>query len=237
MLKFWGRGSGFTDNHTSAFFVENNELIMIDCSITAFARIIKNDLSTLNNGEEIKRIIIAVTHTHSDHVSGIPLLIHYAFYLLHLPVTVVAPSEEVKDDLNFFISHMDGCDPRGYEVVLANDGDLGWLKEVIPTSHAPELEGRCFGYCLEVEGKRVVYTGDTNRIEDFIPYLTEGCYFFTECSLHISPVHTEVHMILKLQDLFDKLNVHVYLMHLDDEETIKERIAGSKLEFAPLYGI
>ena len=54
MLKFWGRGSGFTDNHTSAFFVENNELIMIDCSITAFARIIKNDLSTLNNGEEIK---------------------------------------------------------------------------------------------------------------------------------------------------------------------------------------
>ena len=25
MLKFWGRGSGFTDNHTSAFFVENNE--------------------------------------------------------------------------------------------------------------------------------------------------------------------------------------------------------------------
>ena len=185
MIKFWGRGSGFTDNHTSAFFVENNELILIDCSITAFAKIIKNDLSALNNGEEIKRIVIAVTHTHSDHVSGIPLLIHYAFYLLHVPVTVVAPSKEVFEDLRFFISRMDGSDPRGYELVIADEVDYGWLKEVIPTSHAPELEGRCFGYCLEVDGERVVYTGDTNRIEDFIPYLTEGCNFCTECSLHI----------------------------------------------------
>ena len=80
MIRFWGRGSGFTDNHTSAFFVENNELVMIDCSITAFAKIIKCDLTALNNGAAIEKIIIAVTHTHSDHVSGIPLLIHYAFY-------------------------------------------------------------------------------------------------------------------------------------------------------------
>ena len=35
----------------------------------------------------------------------------------------------------------------------------------------------------------------------------------------------------------EKKNVKVYLMHLDDEEEIKKAIAGSKFEFAPLYGI
>ena len=101
------------------------------------------------------------------------------------------------------------------------------------------FEGAAHEAVVYINGKKaaVHYSGYTAFTIDMIPYLTEGCYFFTECSLHISPVHTEVHMILKLQDLFDKLNAHVYLMHLDDEEAIKERIAGSKLEFAPLYGI
>ena len=36
MLKFLGRGSAFTDEHNSAFFVENNEFVLLDCSMTTF---------------------------------------------------------------------------------------------------------------------------------------------------------------------------------------------------------
>ena len=35
LLLFLGRGSAFADEHNSAFFVEDNELVLIDCPATS----------------------------------------------------------------------------------------------------------------------------------------------------------------------------------------------------------
>ena len=69
MLKFLGRGSAFTDEHNSAYFVENDELILIDCPMSAFQRLNDKNLALYDH------IYVLVTHTHGDHVGGIGMLI------------------------------------------------------------------------------------------------------------------------------------------------------------------
>ena len=41
-LKFFGRGSGFSEDHTSAYFITtNNELVIIDCPVSTLNKLIK----------------------------------------------------------------------------------------------------------------------------------------------------------------------------------------------------
>ena len=61
MLKFFGRGNAFADQHTSAYFVDGNDLIIIDCSVSSFQRLNNRTLSQydhiyvlVNNAEEKK---------------------------------------------------------------------------------------------------------------------------------------------------------------------------------------
>lgn len=66
MLKFFGRGSAFADEHNSAFFIYGNDLILIDCPATSFQKVKKMEkLSKFDN------IFILVTHTHGDHSGGV----------------------------------------------------------------------------------------------------------------------------------------------------------------------
>ncbi len=236
MLTFWGRGSAFRAENNSAFFVDGNNLILLDFPMSSLHKLIQAD--PFRSGDPfsaIKQVYVLVTHTHSDHIGGIPMLIHYAYYVRgKLPVTVVAPSLEVAEDLRFFIDRLEGCEAEAYEIITA-DQLSSWISHVIPTTHTPQLAGRCFGYHLTVNGKNVIYTGDTNTLEPFTPYLTKGSYLYTEVACGKSPVH------LSLEDSLEELNklaakgIYVYLMHLDEEEKILKAIQGTQLLPAPLY--
>lgn len=230
-LQFLGRGSAFTDENNSAFFTDGNELVLIDLPMSSFRRLRRYGADTLS-GSRDPDITVLVTHTHGDHTGGIPTFIHYAFYILHRKVTVIAPSEEVAGDLRFLAERLEGCRPEAYELITAKDANRPWLLDVIPTRHSPELEGRCFGYRLRVNGKDVIYTGDTAEIEPFLPYLGKGSLLYSDCSAHKSGVHINV------SELLEKtrgLGIQLYLMHLDDPEKIMRAAEGSGAEIAPLY--
>ena len=174
MLKFLGRGSAFTDEHNSAYFIDNDELVLIDCPMSSFARLNDKNLALFDH------IYLLVTHTHGDHAGGIGMLIDLLQFSVKTPITVVAPSKEVEADLFYLLSRIEGCNDSWYELTNTEDIDVDWLVCSIQTSHTEELAGKCFGYCLDINGTRVVYTGDTNTLDPYIPYLTEGSYLYTE---------------------------------------------------------
>ena len=234
MLAFAGRGSAFTDEHNAAFFIENKTLILLDCPMSAFQKY------KLLNYEFINQIVILVTHTHGDHISGIGTMIHYAQFVLEIPVIVAAPSETVRRDLNILLHRLEGCNKKAYMLITAKELEESWLVDVIPTQHANQLSDKCFGYCLKIQDKNIVYTGDTRTLKPFLPYLKKGDVLYTEISYYQKPddenaVHLSLEEIKPVLLELIQNGIKVYLMHLDQEKEILKCIQGTGLKLAPLY--
>ena len=229
MLQFLGRGSAFSDEQNCAFFEADGQLILLDCPMSAFHKLRR--FTKPYNG-----ITVLVTHTHSDHCGGIPMLIHFAKHVFHIPVTVIAPTHEVADDLRYLIERLDGCSPDAYTLLTADTLKADWFRGAVPVDHAAALSGRCFGYRLYVDGCDVIYTGDTASLSPFLPYLHAGVYLYTEAACFDSGVHLYIERLLPELKRLTAAGVHVYLMHLDDEDALREKIKGTGAAFAPLFG-
>ena len=178
LLMFLGRGSAFADEHNSAFFVEDNELVLIDCPATSYQKVKKM------NWEQYDNIYILITHTHGDHSGGVGTMLQYVWFASYMKkkVTIVAPSEEVKDDLLLLLMRIEGCEQEWFNIVTADELDRKWFIAAVPTPHVKPLEGKCFGYHLNVRGNNVVYTGDTATLEPFKPLLKRGSFLYTEAA-------------------------------------------------------
>jgi len=229
MLKFLGRGSAFADEHNSAFFFHDNDLILIDCPASSFQKVKKMNLSA------VKNIYILITHTHGDHSGGVGTMLQFAWFVLQNPVTIVAPSDTVKNDLLTLLIEIEGCEPEWFNIVTADELHCEWLVSAVPTTHAQTLNGKCFGYHLSIQGNDVVYTGDTATLVPFLPLLHSGAYLYSEISFYKSGVHLfYIDTLPILKGLVQK-GVKVYLMHLDNEEELTKIVQNTGLELAPLY--
>lgn len=100
-LIFLGRGSAFNtcEGNTSAYFIDNNELFLIDCGESVFGELkernILNDVSCVN---------ILITHTHSDHVGSIGSLIMYCYYVLKIGVNIIVSKDSLyTDDITLLV--------------------------------------------------------------------------------------------------------------------------------------
>ncbi len=226
MLRFFGRGSAFSDEQNCAFFESDGGLVLLDCPMSAFHKI-------LHIQKRYAQFTVLVTHTHSDHTGGIPMLIHFAKYM-QIPVQVIAPTAEVADDLRYLIERLDGCSPAAYTMLTAGQFEAEWFAAVVPVSHSEALAGRCFGYVLRIGGNDVIYTGDTASLAPFLPYLHSGAYLYTEAASFDSGAHLYIEALLPEIMRLCAAGVHVYLMHLDDEAVLAEKIADTDIKFAPL---
>ena len=232
MLNFLGRGSAFTKNHNCAFFIDEHDFVMLDCPMSAVQKIIDFKWSSFSNENVVNHFYILVTHTHSDHVGGIGMLVHYAYYVLGMPVTIFASSEELKSDIEILLK-LDGCDPNGYNIVLSIDKK--WFVRSISTTHTKILEGKCFGFQLYINRKNIIFTGDTNTLKPFDQYLVKDSILYTESAFYSS----EAHLILDkhLNELIDYTNsdIDVNIMHIDNLDGVSELIKNTKIKIVPLY--
>ncbi len=223
-LRFFGRGSGFSDEHTSACFTtENQEMVIIDCPVSTYNKLKHMDLL---NYEEL---YIFITHTHGDHIGGLGLFIQYAYFVLGKSVNIVVPSSLVSDDISMLL-RIEGCKHPWYKIIESNLlRNKDWVVNAIQTEHVAELQGKCYGYRFYINDKNIIYTGDTSTLEPYLPYLTDNSILYVDTSVYYGKVH------LKLKDILDEFisltqrGIKVYLMHLDDilsAEEIVQNIPG-----------
>ena len=229
-LKFLGRGDGFSCEHTSAYFsTENKEMVIIDCPVSTFKKVKNIEL------EEYEKFYVLVTHTHGDHVGGLGLFVQYALFVLKKPVTIVAPSKAVADDILTILT-IEGNDPAWYELVTVSAiTDKEWFGDCIPTKHSPQLENKCFGYHLIIDDTNVVYTGDTSTLQPFLPYLTDGSVLYVDTSVYYGMIHLKLKDALNDFISFTERGIKVYLMHLDDVSAAEKMVADySNIEVVTL---
>ena len=164
-------------------------------------------------------------------------MLQYVWFASYMKkkVTIVAPSEEVKEDLLLLLMRIEGCEQEWFDIITADELNKKWFIAAVPTAHVKPLEGRCFGYHLNIHGNNVVYTGDTATLEPFRPLLKSGSFLYTEAAYYKSAVHMHLKDMLAEYISFAESGVHVYLMHLDVEEEIKKMTVDTPLKLAQLY--
>lgn len=203
-LTFLGSDAGFGDKNNSAYVEVDDNLILIDCGITVF-NIIKHKFDF----NKYKNVSVIITHLHNDHAGSLSQFILYLWFVHKMKTNVITACENIEEYLR-----ITGTPDEAYNLIRETENI-----KFVETIHAKELD--CYGVILTINGKRIVYTGDTNTLEPFIKYINEADELYVDTSRY-GGVH------LKFEDVFEKLKsfkqngIKVYLMHLDDRKYITE---------------
>lgn len=233
MLSFIGRGSAFNtkEGNNCAYIKKNDHLFLIDCGSSTFGRLKESNL--LN---DVKEIVVLVTHLHPDHVGSLGDLIFYGYYsmgeLMTPNVTVYAPFDlRIKNLLK-----MMGVEEETYKIVQFGR-NVGFYHEdftlsftPIYTDHVAELS--CFGYIINArigeKNTTIYYSGDSNQIPLYILNMLhygQIDYFYQDTC--IADYEGNVHLSLREleEQIKPEVRNKVFCMHLDekfDEQKAKE---------------
>ena len=203
-LTFLGKDSGFGDNNNSAYFEDNNNLYIIDCGFSVF-NVIKNKFDF----KKYNSINVIITHLHNDHAGSLSQLILYLWFIYNIKVNVICKCNRIKEYLDITGTPYDSYNLKDS---LSN-------LEFIKTEHTKYLDS--YGFKLNINHKNIIYTGDTNTLETFIPYLDTANELYIDVS-KFGGAHIKIDDIYIILKELKQKGINVYLMHLDDAEYINE---------------
>jgi len=202
LLHIFGSCSGtepYPGRHHCAFaFEHNGRLYWFDagecCSYTA--HIMGVDLMRLRK--------VVISHPHLDHVGGLANLlwtvrkldgIHHT--LQNRDIDLFIPDIRTWDGILGMLGQTEGNFKSSFGVHAQEyaDGllfdDEGFRVTALHNRHLAHEEGtpwRSFGFLIECEGKRVVYSGDTKGVEDFTALLDHCDLLLMESGHHFPPI-------------------------------------------------
>ena len=203
-LRFLGRDSGFGKENNSTYIEHENKFFLIDCGFTVFSQL--KEKFDFNKYDEINVII---THLHNDHAGTLSQFILYLYFIYNKKINVITNCKRIKEFL-----YITGTPEDAYILKKENE----YIK-FIKTEHVKYLDS--YGFELNINSRKIIYTGDTNTLEPFKPYLKDVDEFYVDVSRY-GGAH------LKIDEIKDELKeiqengTRVYLMHMDDVEYIRK---------------
>lgn len=198
---FLGRGAGFNpmEGNTSAYFIEDKKLFLIDCGESVFGKIIELDLL-----KDIDEINIMITHTHSDHIGSLASLIMYCYYEKKMPVNIIKNKDLKHIPMIDMILANSGCLNGAYKYIDEEEFDNKFklfnsirYRETVHVKNLP-----CYSLTFETNQGIIYYTGDTSDINPIKELIDEN---------------KEIDKLYIDTNSLDKDNGHLYIGILDRE--------------------
>lgn len=158
-LIFLGKGSGFypTYDNTSAYFIEDKSLYLIDCGETVFKKIYELDQKKL-----FDHIYVLITHLHADHVGSLATMVSYFYFVKNIKVNIVHPNKNIIE-----ILRLEGVPGNIYSHYLdLPENKYGLVAKAIEVKHARDM--KCYGYLLRDKKEKIFYSGDSADIPDLV---------------------------------------------------------------------
>lgn len=205
---------GFGENNNSAYFETNNQLYIIDCGFSVFSKI-KNKFDF----NKYKSINIIITHLHNDHAGSLSQIILYLFFVFNKTVNVFSKCNRIKEYLD-----ITGTPEEAYQLKEESE-KLKFIK----TDHVKYLDA--YGFKIEINNRKIIYTGDSNNLKSFIPYLKDADEFYVDVS-KFGGAHLKIDSVLDELIEISNHGTKVYLMHIDDKKYIETIISKNELYFA-----
>ena len=219
-LTFLGRGSAFNtlEVNTSAYFIDRNELFLIDCGESVFRELkernILNDVSCVN---------VFITHTHSDHIGSIGSLIMYCYYVLKIGVNIIVSKDSLYTDDITLLVRIFGCTSDMYRVTYVedyNDYDLFNSVKYVRTNHVSQISS--YGILFNTDDGIVYYSGDIADLDSVFDLINGDLVidkiYVDVTSKESSGYHVFIGDLDKL--IPSNLKSKVYCMHINNNKCI-----------------
>lgn len=227
-LKFIGSGDAFNieRGNTSAYFIFKKTLVLIDCGETVFSRIIKLKLL-----KDIDRVIILITHLHSDHVGSLGTFVAYLKFIAVIKPEIYIPNDDFMNYINNI--GIESTWYQGYIVGVNKDFPIihdnnNWIySKYIYTNHKPEMN--CYGLILgsfvyKLEGEilhrisAIYYSGDSYIIPNEILILlinNELDRLYQDTCSYKCDNNPHMNIEKLIQSIPDNYKKYIYCMHID----------------------
>ena len=226
-LRFLGRGAGFNpaEGSTSAFFIDNTKMFLIDCGESVFKTILESKIL-----DPVSELNIFITHTHSDHVGSLGSLVLYAAMVKKQTVNIIV--DETMDylaDIRALLK-IYGLTGKMYHWVNTRDldGESSLFSSVryVKTSHCDELASS--GLLFETAGGLVFYSGDMRESGPLLDLINSGkpiekIYIDSNNDREPNPHHLSIHLLNGIVP--PALKTKIFCIHVNNSQCLEDAAA------------
>jgi ribonuclease BN (tRNA processing enzyme) len=221
-VHFLGSGDAFYSGgrHQAGYFVRSSEdSLLMDCGASTLASLKRDKISP----ESIDTILIS--HLHGDHFSGLPFLFLEFTYASprRRPMRIAGPpgTEDRVGSLFRAMYRESGSQPLPFPlefIEMEPDRAVRIGSAVVDPFRVPHQETDIsLGLGVSIEGRNILYSGDTGWTEELIRRSERTDLFICECSFFESriPTHLDYPRIAENRTRFG--TNRLILTHLGEE--------------------
>jgi ribonuclease BN (tRNA processing enzyme) len=191
---FLGTGNAFASGGRNAMAILVRTAafgVLLDCGPTTLVALKKESLDPADVD------LVLLSHHHGDHFAGVPFLLCHAGYHSHRtkPLTVAGPrgtARIVHEATHVFFPGLSFDFPLDLRDLEAGRDVAVGPATVRPFEVDHFSRGVAFGFRLEIEGRVIVYSGDTAWTEALVQETGGADLFVCECSSFETPLEKHI---------------------------------------------